>query len=660
VRPIFAARPTGQKKGIHTPTVGTLTVDLVANTASFSGDLGEASNDAEQFGKSVSQAGEQVDFSMREARGSLMLVGDEIGVHIPRHLQALIAEIPGVGMAFAEMLPLVGVLAAIALIAKLIEKSAEAKEKLAEGMEKFGITSADVLNSLDDKLLQVSIRADELAGNHLQALREQLLLIDRTSLKELATEFNKLAEVADQVFGSLKTHWFEMHVGSEGAQHALNQFKGDYELLLAQGKKSEASDLLKGTLESAQASLKAMQSASFVSKGLGEVSAESVKSQKALIATLETQLQVQSKIEAIGSGEKQNAKTEEAQGEAARQEELYKVQQAGLSKRFEAEKRFREEKLKLAKAATKEEAQLEHEQYEATLSVQMESEKTARALQGESLKQTEAMAKIADATREESARHELAMRRVTAQSAADIESASIQERLKTQLDGLNAEESLLDKNKDVVKIQEIEDKKTQIIAEAANEQTKIRDQAAQKQYADITKAENQMTDAVVKTAAKSIMEGKNMAQAFAQMGQQMAESALENALKMILTGDMQKLADAKLAAANAYAAASSIPLVGPALAPAAAATAFASVMAFEKGGEIPGSGAVPIIAHGGETVVTKALTDQVRNNTGTKPHVLNYAPSITAIDSDGVKGMLQEHAAEFQDHFEGSIRRMNQ
>src|SRR5579862_9931492 len=112
------------------PVVGTLTVDLVANTATFTADLSKAGNSLDGFGKQAEEAGEQVDFSMREARGSMMLLGEEIGVHIPRHLQALIAELPGVGVAFAEMLPLVGVIAAIGIIAKLIEKSDEAKGKM--------------------------------------------------------------------------------------------------------------------------------------------------------------------------------------------------------------------------------------------------------------------------------------------------------------------------------------------------------------------------------------------------------------------------------------------------------------------------------------------------------------------------------------------------
>ncbi|MHB8303359.1 MAG: hypothetical protein ACYDC6_11060 [Acidobacteriaceae bacterium] len=73
---------------------------------------------------------------------------------------------------------------------------------------------------------------------------------------------------------------------------------------------------------------------------------------------------------------------------------------------------------------------------------------------------------------------------------------------------------------------------------------------------------------------------------------------------------MLKLGDAELAAANTYATISAIPIVGPFLAPPAAAVAFAAVMAFEHGGIVGGSSgmAVPIIAHAGERVLTTQQT----------------------------------------------------
>jgi hypothetical protein len=75
----------------------------------------------------------------------------------------------------------------------------------------------------------------------------------------------------------------------------------------------------------------------------------------------------------------------------------------------------------------------------------------------------------------------------------------------------------------------------------------------------------------------------------------------------------QIFADAKTAAANTYAAVSAIPVVGPFLAPPAAAAAFAGVLAFDSfgaGGVVQGGGgmAVPVLAHAGERVLTQSQT----------------------------------------------------
>ena len=96
---------------------------------------------------------------------------------------------------------------------------------------------------------------------------------------------------------------------------------------------------------------------------------------------------------------------------------------------------------------------------------------------------------------------------------------------------------------------------------------------------------------------------------------------------------------------------------------AAGAAAFASVMSFEVGGKIPGEGPVPIVGHGGETVVTKALTDRVeaseRNPAGAAGMNVHFSPTIHAVDATGVDAMLSKHASVFQRHIQGVMRRMN-
>jgi hypothetical protein len=641
------------------PVIGTLTVDLVANTASFTSDLDKAGTGLDNLGNTAKEAGKNIDFSMAEAKGSIALVGDEIGVHIPRHLQALIAEIPGVGLAFAEMLPIVGVIAAIAIIAKLIAKTEEAKEKMARGWDSFDVTVQNVFNSLDDKLLQVGKRADELAGRHLEALHKELLLIDHASLHQLAEEFGKLEKAGQSLMVEMKSSWYEINSGSQGASNALTRFNGEYDLLLAKGDKKGAYDKLVGTLDSANKELAKMEEAQKVT---GIHNDKMIDSQRLLVSILQDQLKVTEKEAAVTKGEEGNAKTEYAQQEQQRQYATYEEQQKGLNKRFEAEKRYFEETEKLAKKSAEEKRKITDEEAEATAEVLAKSVKTNEAFANESMKHDLAMAKIQESAEEQAAKHSLAMRKSSAEEATKAEIEASEKRLAVEINALNREAAILEQAaiKDTLKLQQIEDKKTQLIAQSTAEQTRIREAAEQRQYTVVTSAEERIAGEIAKTATQSIFQGKNMAASFEKMGEQMLESATENILKMVVLQNFQKMSDAKVAAANAYAAVSAIPVVGPFLAPAAAGAAFAGVMAFERGGEIPGNGAVPIIGHGGETVVTKALTDQVKHNTGGGGSPITiHMGNVSALDADGVDEVLTRHASTIQKHVSSALRKQN-
>jgi hypothetical protein len=145
--------------------VGALIIKLQAETAQFREDMGKVKSDLDDIGAKGGEAGRGMASGMAEGRGGLMLTEDLVGVRLPRHLNTLIAQIPGVGAAFATMLPIVGVFLAIEIITKLIEKHKEALEaaqKLREAQETFGTTVENVYNKLDDKLLEAGIRSDEL------------------------------------------------------------------------------------------------------------------------------------------------------------------------------------------------------------------------------------------------------------------------------------------------------------------------------------------------------------------------------------------------------------------------------------------------------------------------------------------------------------------
>jgi TP901 family phage tail tape measure protein len=80
----------------------------------------------------------------------------------------------------------------------------------------------------------------------------------------------------------------------------------------------------------------------------------------------------------------------------------------------------------------------------------------------------------------------------------------------------------------------------------------------------------------------------------------------------------QKFLDAKIGAVKAFHAFAAIPIIGPALGAAAAAAAFAFLMAFNKGGLVPGGGpdrdSIPAVLTPGEFVMRRETVQKVGSN----------------------------------------------
>lgn len=121
---------------------------------------------------------------------------------------------------------------------------------------------------------------------------------------------------------------------------------------------------------------------------------------------------------------------------------------------------------------------------------------------------------------------------------------------------------------------------------------------------------------------------------------------------------------AKQAAAGAYAAVAPIPIIGPILAPAAAATAFAAVLAFDVASAAGGWDRVPADGmmtelHKDEMVLPAGLAGSLRGmlgqgGGGSGPVTLNYAPSL------GGNGAMSRRDAEsfFRSHGDLMIRHL--
>ncbi len=193
----------------------------------------------------------------------------------------------------------------------------------------------------------------------------------------------------------------------------------------------------------------------------------------------------------------------------------------------------------------------------------------------------------------------------------------------------------------------------------------------------------QFTNSFSQGMAHSIVMGRGFGQTMQQVGAQFLESMLSALIKyeiQSLITDRVRLAStvSTNAAASASSRASdSVNKLSAAKTAAAKAMTtvpfpfdlvvaplvFAAALSFETGGKIPGgSGAVPIIGHAGETVVTKALTDRVERSEGrggAGAMHMHYSPQVHALDSEGVDRVLTKHGTTFRRHVEAQIRQMN-
>jgi hypothetical protein len=384
--------------------VWVLSVDLQTKTATFQSGMADAAKSARgaftDIKSGADKMGAETGYSMMEARHGVMLLGEEFGVKMPRAIAGFIASIGPVGAAMEAAFPFLAIAVGATLIIEHLMKMREEGEKLTEDQVKFGTAAQNAFNMLDNKLLQAQIHADELRNDHLGALSKQLEMIDKQSMAELVHAFEEVAKAADVVFGDIKSHWYTFGIGSEGAKHALTGFKTEYDSLLAQGKSSEAADLLKGTRESAEKVLALQKQAAgtqtqggqaggsdraellkheaalqeLKKSGVGFTEKE-VQAQQTLVDALHAQEGIQAKVAALKSLESGNAtktvgkEIGKEQSEAAKQAAEHTLKMGELA--IAAEREQANIRLTIARAGVQEklasDIQLANEEYQIQL-----------------------------------------------------------------------------------------------------------------------------------------------------------------------------------------------------------------------------------------------------------------------------------------------------
>jgi hypothetical protein len=263
------------------------------------------------------------------------------------------------------------------------------------------------------------------------------------------------------------------------------------------------------------------------------------------------------------------------------------------------------------------------------------------------------------------------LRKSRSQDVLDAQIAGENAAFAAQMQAGQKEISLLDKNgKDYeVHLKQLQDKEVELTKEHENKLTQIKLQAEEERNARVLAAENKFESSIASGMAKVLTGHEGAAKMLTSLGNQVAAGLMENAIKSVLANNFTKESDAAAAARKAYLEGQKIG--GPAgtiVGAAMGAMAFASVMAFAEGGIVPGvekGDVVPAMLTPGEGVIPKQAMENLNNaarqpSQATQVH-LHYNPTnnLHAIDTDGVKDMLDKHADTFAEHVHKTLRAGN-
>jgi hypothetical protein len=690
-----------------------------------------------------------------------MLVEESIGVRLPRHLNSLIAQIPGVGAAFAMMLPLAGVAAAIAIVVKLIDKHKEYEERLYKNSiaaNESAVKNADLTKSLELENLKLDDQIAKLehkpAKNYIaEAIIESSKAIDDFAGKATA-DFAKMDVMIKEQLGTWAE--FKRFIKEElsgdvqGGRGGANTKQWEdlkdkiTAVSVARAKLAEAPMDKASQLAGQQAVIKALEN----EKAAVAVLMVTYRNDKDALVQLSAQYaDTAEAIKGMGIAQEVAGKKQTVGALTQNKENLDNLKEVDAAQKKvidntlaqnNAEAKHKDMLAQIADAETKGNvdqspeqkaanaaalAQSEYEDAIAKAKSTFEAKKAINALEvdenkgndnklkdldaelsGYEIARAAAVAEAKDALNLKSAQakatalaEEQRREKAAAQEEADdnlknaIDKAKLQEKQAAQtakdLEALHkktADETLAatikatndERNAEVKAYEDrikaldkfsadyqknykkFEDAIKKINQDADAQIVTDTKSAMQKQVLAVTEGETKMEQSVADNVSKTIVSNKNFAQSMRQTGEQLLETMISNLIMAEIFQQKSKLISANKAAATAWGEAPN-PIVGAIV----AAASWAGVMAYEQGGKIPGEGAVPIIGHGGETVVTRALTQRVEqaergNGGGSTLHYHDHS-NFSAVDAEGMDRLMTKHRSLMERHIASAVRRMN-
>jgi hypothetical protein len=264
-------------------------------------------------------------------------------------------------------------------------------------------------------------------------------------------------------------------------------------------------------------------------------------------------------------------------------------------------------------------------------------------------------------------------RRMTIQQRLEEEIKNAKDEYDLKVTALSQEIATLDKGgKDYEnKLKQLQDKQKQLVQQHENDITAIKNKAEIERNQKILSAEQHFKDEIASGLTQVLMGHQTFAAMMGSIGNQVVSGMMQNAIKAVMANDFTKESDAAKAARDAYKAGMLFPFpANVVMGPALGAMAFASMMAFQDGGVVPGIGKgdhVPAMLEPGEGVVPGGVMDGLRNMArsgtmggGSAYHAhVNPTYHLHALDTEGMEKMLNKHSNTIDKHVSNTLRKMN-
>jgi hypothetical protein len=211
--------------------IGQVSINLRMNLVQLKTDVQDGNKAIKD---SMDKLKADVGNSSGEARGSLMLLSEEIGVHIPRHLQSAIAALPGFSTALNAAFGTIAVVAMIEVLVKIVEKIQDlgkAAKENADAWTKLGADGQAAIKKVDDQILSLRIQMEQLSGEYMAALQDSIKQIDNQTLKNITDQFKTLGDEADKAFVGMKTSAFQSWIFGQGNNEAVDRIAASFAAL---------------------------------------------------------------------------------------------------------------------------------------------------------------------------------------------------------------------------------------------------------------------------------------------------------------------------------------------------------------------------------------------------------------------------------------------